>query len=49
MKFVQIGDVHFDVPFTTISDRLNLGEQRRLEQRKAFKKVIDYIKDTFIT
>lgn len=45
MKFVQIGDVHFDVPFTTISDRLNLGEQRRLEQRKAFKKVIDYIKD----
>lgn len=45
MKFVQIGDVHFDIPFTTISDRLNLGEQRRLEQRKAFKKVIDYIKD----
>ena len=43
MRFVQVGDIHFDVPFTTISDRADLGEMRRLEQRKAFKKVIDFV------
>lgn len=45
MRFVQVGDIHFDVPFTTISDRAGLGEMRRLEQRKAFKKVIDFSND----
>lgn len=45
MKFVQVADVHFDVPFTTISDRADLGEMRRIEQRKAFKKMINFIKE----
>ena len=45
MKFVHIADMHFDSPFSTLSDKGNLGEKRRLEQRKIFKKVIDYIKD----
>ena len=45
MKFVHIADVHFDAPFTTISDRAELGQTRRLEQREAFKKVIDFIKE----
>ena len=44
MKFVHIADMHFDSPFTTLSDKGNLGEQRRLEQRNIFKKVIEYIK-----
>ena len=44
MKFVHLADVHFDAPFTTISDRAELGQTRRLEQRSAFKKVIDFIK-----
>mgnify|MGYP002542789276 CR=1 FL=1 len=44
MKFVHIADVHFDAPFSTISDRAELGQTRRLEQREAFKKVIEFIK-----
>lgn len=48
MKFIHLADVHFDVPFSTISDRADLGQERRLEQRAAFKKVIDFIKDNKI-
>ena len=45
MKFVHIADVHLDAPFKTISDRADIGVERRLEQRNALKKVIDYIKE----
>lgn len=45
MKFVHIADMHFDTPFTLLSDRANLGEIRRLDQRKAFKKMVEYIKE----
>lgn len=45
MNFVSVADVHFDIPFRKISDRAGLGRERRLDQRKAFKKVIDYIKE----
>ncbi len=48
MKFVHIADVHLDTPFKTISDRADLGVERRLEQRKALKKVVDYIKENNI-
>ena len=48
MKFVHIADTHFDAPFTTLSDKGNLGEQRRIEQRKVFKKVINFIKENNI-
>ena len=48
MKFVHIADMHFDSPLTTLSDKGNLGEQRRIEQRKIFKKVIEYIKENNI-
>lgn len=44
MKFVHIADMHFDTPFTSLNSRENLGEKRRLEQRNAFKKVIEYVK-----
>lgn len=44
MKFVHIADIHFDTPFTGLSHISNLGDIRRLEQRKVFKKIIDYIK-----
>jgi len=33
MKFVHIADMHFDTPFHMLSDRANLGEVRRLDQR----------------
>ena len=45
MKFVHIADMHFDTPFRLLSDRSNLGEIRRLDQRKAFKKMISFIKE----
>ena len=48
MKFVHIADTHFDMPFRLLSDRSNLGEIRRLDQRKAFKKMIEYIKENKI-
>ena len=48
MKFVHIADMHFDAPFTSLSAKENLGDIRRLEQRKVFKKIIEYIKDNNI-
>ena len=48
MKFVHIADMHFDTPFSLLSDRRDLGEIRRLDQRKAFKKMIEYIKENNI-
>ena len=48
MKFVHIADVHLDCPFKTICDRADLGVERRLEQRNALKKVINFIKENNI-
>lgn len=48
MKFVHIADMHFDAPFTILSQNKSLGDLRRIEQRQAFKKVIDYIKQESI-
>ena len=47
MKFVHIADMHFDMPFTTLNKN-NFGEQRRLEQRKVLKEIIEYIKQNRI-
>lgn len=48
MKFVHIADMHFDSPFVNLSDKDMLGDLRRLEQRKVFKKVIEYIQENEI-
>lgn len=48
MKFVHIADVHFDRPFVNLSDKECWGDFRRLDQRKCFKKVIEYIKENEI-
>ena len=47
MKFVHIADMHFDMPFTVLSKN-GLAEQRRIDQRKAFQKMINYIKENNI-
>jgi len=47
MNFVHIADMHFDVPFTTLNKN-ELGNERRLEQRAAFRKIIEYIKQNEI-
>ena len=43
MKFVHIADMHFDMPFIILSKN-NLAEERRIDQRKIFQLMIDYIK-----
>ena len=43
MKFVHIADMHFDSPFTSLGRIAGLSDMRRLEQRKIFKKIIEYI------
>ena len=43
-----MADMHFDGPFTVLNNRNKLGEKRRLEQREAFKKVIQYVKENNI-
>ncbi len=48
MKFVHIADMHFDTPFKVLNSRNKLGEKRRLEQREAFRKIINYIKENNI-
>lgn len=48
MKFVHIADMHFDSPFVNLVNRENLGDLRRLDQRKILKKVIEYIKENNI-
>ena len=48
MKFIHMADMHFDAPFTNLSDKENFGNIRRMEQRAVFKKIIDYIKDNDI-
>ena len=48
MKFVHIADLHLDRPFTSLANRESLSDIRRLEQRKVFKKVIEYVKENKI-
>ena len=48
MKFIHIADIHFDSSFVNLSDKEALGDIKRLEQRKVFKKVIEYIKENSI-
>ena len=48
MKFIHMADMHFDIPFTVLNNRNQLGEKRRLEQREAFKNIIEYIKENNI-
>ena len=48
MKFIHMADMHFDSSFVNLSDKDIMGDLRRLEQRKAFRKVIEYIKENEI-
>ena len=48
MRFVQIADLHLDTAFKLLSDRADFGDSRRLDQRKIFSKMIDYIKENRI-
>ena len=45
MKFVHIADMHFDTSFTSLTNKAGLGDVRRLDQRQAFNKIVNYIKE----
>ncbi len=47
MKFIHVADLHFDIPFTVLNKN-GLSQQRRLDQRNAFNKMINYIKENNI-
>lgn len=44
MRFVHIADMHFDTSFSQLNNS-ELGNNRRMEQRKALKKIIEYINE----
>lgn len=44
MRFIHVADMHFDAPFAVLSNKDDLGDIRRLEQREAFAKMIEYIR-----
>lgn len=43
MRFIHMADIHFDSPFTVLAGKKDFATKRRLEQREAFKKAIEYI------
>ncbi|MDO5556538.1 MAG: metallophosphoesterase [Clostridia bacterium] len=43
MRFIHMADIHLDTPFSVLALKGNLSDIRRLEQREAFKKAIEYI------
>lgn len=43
MKFVHMADMHLDSPFVVLASNEKLAIQRRLEQRKAMKEIVEYI------
>lgn len=45
MKFVHIADMHIDTSFTSLTNKAGLGDVRRLDQRQAFNKIVNYIKE----
>ncbi|MDR0978899.1 MAG: DNA repair exonuclease, partial [Lachnospiraceae bacterium] len=44
MRFIHIADTHLDASFSYLTQKQNLGELRRLEQRESLRVLIDYIK-----
>ena len=44
MKFIHMADMHFDSPFATLAQNDMLSQERRLEQRKVMKDIVEYIK-----
>ena len=48
MKFVHLADLHLDTKFESLNQIDGLPQKRRLEQRKALKDAIEYIKENDI-
>lgn len=48
MKFLHMADMHFDAPFVNLAEKGDEAKKRRMEQRKAMKDVVTYIKNNNI-
>ena len=48
MRFVHMADIHFDTPFRVLASKKDLADKRRLEQREAFTRAIEYVKENNI-
>lgn len=44
MKFIHIADVHFDMPMISLKGKKDFIKKRRLEQKQAFREVIQFAK-----
>ncbi len=44
MKFVHMADVHFDMPMMSLKEKRDLIRKRRIEQKQAFRDVIQLVK-----
>ena len=44
MRFAHMADIHLDSPFRVLALKDDLADKRRLEQREAFRKGIEYVK-----
>lgn len=44
MRFIHMADMHFDSPFVLATEREEIADKRRLEKRKIFKNIVEYIK-----
>lgn len=43
-----MADMHFDSPFATLANKEQLAKERRLEQRRVMKEIVEYIKSNNI-
>lgn len=48
MRFIHMADMHFDSPFATLVNREQFAKERRLEQRKVMRDIVEYIKNNNI-
>ncbi len=48
MIFAHMADMHLDAPFVVLANKGKLAIQRRLEQRRAIKDIVEYIKENDI-
>lgn len=48
MKFIHMADMHLDSSFATLANNPKLAQERRIEQRRTMKKIVEYIKENNI-
>lgn len=44
MRFVHMADMHLDSKFIVLANKENLSQERRIEQRKVMKDIVEFIK-----